>query len=211
MAVLGRDWVIADFVTDIAELVMPALDMVKVIESLPSDINTITDLYKFLKSASGLIYDGMQVKGNAQAAANTLVINFKKQAFFIEYTTFTQVNSQAFFQTYLSPSGIAGLAGAKTISMLVMNGDGSQVALWDTGDDDSWIATNDTDIVHSRHGTIWQEDSSSGNVSWPSVLNHTHHQTLPYTGDGLRPYPNNPMAFLFLCIFIWLGAVRKCL
>lgn len=82
MAVLGRDWVIADFVTDIAELVIPALDMVEVIESLPSDINTITDLYKFLKSASGLIYDGMQVKGNAQAAANTLVNNFKKQAFF---------------------------------------------------------------------------------------------------------------------------------
>ena len=71
---------------------------------------------------------------------------------------------------YLTPDGIAGVLGAKTVSVMVLSGDGKQLAMWNTGSDDSWITTNQHMIVRSKYGSIWQQDPSSGTQDWSDLL-----------------------------------------
>jgi hypothetical protein len=71
---------------------------------------------------------------------------------------------------YLTPSGIAGMVGVKTISMMVLSGDGKQLAMWSTSSDESWITTSQQMTVRSKYGSIWQQDLGSGTEEWSDLL-----------------------------------------
>jgi hypothetical protein len=64
---------------------------------------------------------------------------------------YKNVEEEGILEIYLSPSGIADL-GVSTLSAMVLtvSGDGKQLAIWNTGSDDLWIATDQQTIVRSK-------------------------------------------------------------
>lgn len=169
MASLNPDWAIVDFITDIA-LLLVGVEEIKAVATaaeLPAALNTFRDLYEFLKIAAKLLSGSFSVGSRSAEAALAMADAFKKVAVSIGNGDHKNVDSEGFLSIYLSASGIAGLLGASTVSLVVMSADGKQVALWNTGSDDSWIATGREKIVRSKYGTIWQEDPSAGSVDWP--------------------------------------------
>lgn len=68
------------------------------------------------------------------------------------------------FLNYLNADGVASVAGAETVSVMVLSGDGKQLAMWNSGSDASWIATDHKRVVRSKYGTIWQQDPAAGTV-----------------------------------------------
>ncbi|MFF2041760.1 hypothetical protein ACFVVX_15100 [Kitasatospora sp. NPDC058170] len=69
--------------------------------------------------------------------------------------------------SYLSASGMAGLLGAETASMLVMSSDGKLVTDFDPGTNESWIVTPDG-IRRATHGAA-TVDSAFATFPWTST------------------------------------------
>ncbi|KAL1738594.1 hypothetical protein HDZ31DRAFT_50739 [Schizophyllum fasciatum] len=169
MASLNPDWAIVDFVTDIALLFVGVeeLKAVTTAAELPEALVTIRDLYEFLKIAAKILSGTLSVGSRGPEAALALVEAFSKCSIPISYGDYKNVKDEGVLGMYLSASGIAGLLGASTVSVMVLSGDGKQLAMWNTGSDDSWITTGDQEIVRSKYGSIWQRDPDAGRVSWP--------------------------------------------
>jgi hypothetical protein len=130
---------------------------------LPAAITTIGDLYKALRVGAALVRAG----GRGEAAGKAVVDAFKGNSADIPNGQVKNVREQGTLSTFLNPSGIAGLLGAGTVSLTVMSGDGLQVAQFNSGPDDSWIATGNQTIVRSVYGTLWDQDPTTGSQSWP--------------------------------------------
>jgi hypothetical protein len=102
---------------------------------------------------------------------------FKKTAKQISNQDYKDVHDDNLLN-YLNADGIAAILGAETVSVMVMSGDTKQLAIWNTGSDQSWIATSSKKIVRSKYGTIWQQDPDSWTAIWPDIF-----QEFPW-GDG---------------------------
>ncbi|OCB87781.1 hypothetical protein A7U60_g5104 [Sanghuangporus baumii] len=173
MATLNPDWAIADFVFDIA-LLFTGIEEIKAAATaaeLPATIATVRDLYEFLKIGAEILSGTVSVGTRPTEAALSLVEAFKKTSIPIAPATYKNVKEDGFLGIYLSVDGIASILGASTVSLIVMSGDGKQVAMWNSGGDDSWIATRAEKIVRSKYGTIWQQDAGAGTVDWPVASN----------------------------------------
>ncbi|KAF8969204.1 hypothetical protein BDZ97DRAFT_1796565 [Flammula alnicola] len=153
MAALNPDWAIAT-----SSLTLPYL---------PEEIHSLLDLYQYIKAATDVVKNSGDVGSDAYSAAMALIDGFRQNSVPITYQDYKDVQKEDFLSMYLSASGIASLLGAKTVSLVVMSGDGMQVAMWDTNADDSWIATNQTEIIRSKYGSIWQPDPADGTIAWP--------------------------------------------
>jgi len=168
IASLNPDWAIVDVITDIG-LFFVGVEEIKAVvgaAELPETLSTIRDLFNFLNIARKLVM-GMIAAGTRPAEAGIALLNtFQKISIKISHGDFKNVKSDGVLSIYLSADGIASLAGAKTVSVVVMSEDGKQLAMWNTGADDSWIATRDQRIVRSKYGTIWQDDPNAGTVDW---------------------------------------------
>ncbi|PRY30662.1 hypothetical protein [Pseudosporangium ferrugineum] len=165
LAAGNTGWTIADVLGN-AALMFTGLGELKGIVSageLPAAINTIGDLYKALRVGAALVRAG----GRGYEAGEAVVSAFKKNSADIQNGQVKNVREQGTLSTFLNPSGIAGLLGAGTVSLTVMSGDGLQVAQFDSGPDDSWIATGNQTIVRSVYGTLWDQDPAAGSQSWP--------------------------------------------
>ncbi|KAH6844748.1 hypothetical protein B0I37DRAFT_167614 [Chaetomium sp. MPI-CAGE-AT-0009] len=136
---------------------------------LPETITTLHDLYQFLKTAGHVLSGTNSAGWRGRDAAMKLIDGFKQTAALIPNNSYADVKEEGFADIYLSASGIASLLGAHTISVLVMSSEGNetQLAIWDSGADDSWIAKSNYTIVRSKYGTIWQEDFGQNGVDWP--------------------------------------------
>jgi len=173
MASLSTEWAIIDAIADGALLLAAVADIAAVVttaEALPEVINTLSDLYGYLKVAAQLLRDTGSISSRTTDAAQTLVNAFANTSIPIAFDDYKNVEEEGVLSIYLSPDGIASLLGASTVSVMVMSGDGKQVAMWDTGADDSWIATNQQTIVRSAYGSIWQQDPGAGTQNWSVLL-----------------------------------------
>jgi hypothetical protein len=175
MAALSSEWALIDFITEgalsvllagVSEIEAVAEDVAE----LPTALNSLGDLFAYLKVAVQFLSKTSTTDRRVNTAAQSLVNAFKNTSNQIAFNTYKNVESEDFFNMYLTPSGIAGMAGAKTISMMVVSGDGKQLAMWDTGSDDSWITTGQQTIVRSKYGSIWQQDPGSGTEEWSDLL-----------------------------------------
>jgi hypothetical protein len=165
LAAGNTDWTIADVLGN-AALMLTGVGELKGIVSageLPAAINTIGDLYKALRVGAALVRAG----GRGLEAGKAVVDAFKQNSTDIPNGQVKNVREQGTLSTFLNPSGIAGLLGAGTVSLTVMSADGLQVAQFNSGPDDSWIATSDQTIVRSVYGTLWDQDPTAGSQTWP--------------------------------------------
>jgi hypothetical protein len=169
MAGLTPEWALVDFIVDIALVVDPFDELAAVAEiavSLPTALKTFGDIFKVLQSVGKVLEKGDSSQ-DAVDKANKFVDAFKQTSTHIANNDYTDVYQEDTLTMYLTPSGIAGMLGSATVSLMIMSADGKQSAMWDTGPDNSWIATDQQQIVRSRYGTIWQSDPGSGTQSWP--------------------------------------------
>jgi hypothetical protein len=168
MATLNPDWALADFIVDIGLLVV-SLGRIQAAFAAAAGltINTPRDLFAAIQLAGQIIRGAASVGSHTVDAAQSLVDAFKNTSTLIVYKDYKDVYQEGFLQQYLSPDGIAGMLGAQTVTLMIMSGDGQQVAMWNTGPDNSWIATNNQQIVRSIYGTLWQQDPGAGTENWP--------------------------------------------
>lgn len=166
---LQRDWAIVDFVADIAQFCDGAGELKLLAEGadLPETLETFEDLYQYLNHASRLLSGINKVTTEPDKAAKDFIDGFLKTSLQIPAGEYKEINDKSFIDTYLSADGLAGLFGAKTVSVIAMSQDGKQVAIWDTNVKDSWIATSNQTIVRSVFGELWKESPAEGSIPWP--------------------------------------------
>lgn len=189
MAGLTEEWQIIDGVVGAAELIAACADVAALPEAvaefgteMPAEISTFGELAKFLKAAAKFANTARKATIGFESKVSNLVRTFQQNSVHIPAGQFQNV-SDISISSILTPSTIASFAGADTICLIVMSGDGLYQTSFDSGADDSWILTSDSYFPRSRYGTIWQQDPSSGTQAWqqlpPSVLLNIYMQGLP--------------------------------
>lgn len=170
IASLNPDWALIDFLVDAALLAVAVTELkaATTVLELPKELATMKDLYNFAKIASFLVLGTISTGTRTAEAALAVIEAFKKTGKVIPKQDYKDVHSDNMLN-YLNADGIAAVLGAETVSVMVMSGDGKQFAMWNTGSDESWIATRSNKIVRSKYGTIWQQDPNSGSVAWPKI------------------------------------------
>lgn len=166
---LNLKWAIVDFFVDISLMLVAVgeLKRVTMLAELPETLKTFYDLYKFLKIAITIMSGTVSAGTRPGEAALALVNAFKKNSVRIPSGDYKKVEENGFLSIYLNADGIASLLGAENVSLMVLSGDGKQLAIWNTDSDKSWIATNEQKIVRSKYGSIWQQDPGAGTQNWP--------------------------------------------
>ncbi|MFG2826965.1 hypothetical protein ACGFWI_05710 [Streptomyces sp. NPDC048434] len=163
------DWTIADLVTDVSLMAVGIGEIKGVVNAgkLPAQIATVKDIYEFL-SISGKLLSGTVSAGGRSAEAlteaNQLVTNFKKMSVEVPAGGCRRVSDTSVLD-YLNASGLAGLAGASTKSLIAMTDDGKHVAKFNAGPDTSWIAQKDA-VVQAKYGTLIQPDDKGYRQDW---------------------------------------------
>ena len=168
IAAPNPDWAIVDFLTDVGLMFVGIGEIKSVVTAarLPEALKTIKDIYEFVKIAGKLLSGTISAGTRGPEAALALIEAVKKNSIPIKAGEYKKVNDRGVLGMYLSASGIADLLGASTVSVMVMSGDGKQVANFNTNGDYSWIATSNKKIVRSKYGSIWQQDPGSGSINW---------------------------------------------
>jgi len=208
MATLNPDWALADFVIDMSLLGIAFVKMTSAIAAAADlTLNTPRDLFSALQIAAQFLSGAASAANHGMEGAQALVDAFKNTSTPIADGDFKDVYRESTLSTYLTPDGIAGLLGARTVSLMIMSGDGEQVAMWNTGPDNSWIATNTQQIVRSKYGTIWQQDPSSGTENWP-VGNSSAASVNSSTSSNSQPTSTpNAAATVMKAEAAWVGAL----
>ncbi|KAJ3497465.1 hypothetical protein NLG97_g1881 [Lecanicillium saksenae] len=162
MVGLKSGWAKADAFTD-ASLMIASTAVLALatggagLAAAPVAASTMADVGAAMFYSAGLGFKGFE--------AAQMIEAFKTSSVPVAPQQYADIYDESFFRQYLSPSGIAGMVGAETVSVVILNEATKQVASFDTGPDESWIVKSDK-IVHSIYGSIWQEDSSKPSVSW---------------------------------------------
>lgn len=172
---LNPKWALLDFFLDITLVTIGANDIRALALSaadlgnykVPGKLETLQDLFDYSLAAGYLIVTGSSRPTVQLATAQRFVDSVKKTAVSISRSEYKLINQRNVLEIYLNPSGYAGILGAKTVTVYVMSADGKQTALYNTGPDNSWIATGSKTIVRSKYGTIWQQDPGAGSHAWP--------------------------------------------
>jgi|GEM_PF-6115651 len=160
-------WAIADFAFDIGMIVTGFYEIKAGIEfaELPSEINTLSDLYKLL-TVCGKIVSGTLSAGSRQVeAAQTVIDQIKKNGAPVSPNDHIDASSQGVLGMFLSPSGIAGIFGASTITLVIMKEDGKGTAMFNTNPDYSWISESDG-IWRAKYGHLWVHQDDYPAYPW---------------------------------------------
>lgn len=166
LAAKSVDWTISDFLTDIA-LFAVGIGEIKAglsVAELPANINTMRDLITVMKTIGALLSGTAAVGSRSAEAIKEVVEAFKKNSTKIPPGDYKDILDTGFLD-YLSPSGIAGLLDADTMTLLMMAEEGKKIINFPTNIDYSWIV-NSSDIVRSKYGTLSQEDPDAGRYLW---------------------------------------------
>ncbi|MFD7449631.1 hypothetical protein [Kitasatospora sp. NPDC059827] len=110
----------------------------------------------------------------------TLAAALKKSSITIPAGRVENVFSRFRVTATFIASSIAGMLGAKTVSLLIVAEDGRTVHLT-TDPDHSWIAT-DKGIVRAVYGTLNAQDEEAGFVPWVTHGAEDDTAELPVTG-----------------------------
>lgn len=151
---------IADYVVDAAELAVGVEELKLALvsaEELPVAIETIEDLFKYFKYLYKIHSKTVEVKEGAEKIANDVFSLFTHKAIAIEVGDKENILDQSKL-SYLTPSGIAELFGAKVITVVIMSDEGNLGLQYQTAVDTEWEATqsgvrNSDDTIQYRwHG-----------------------------------------------------------
>ena len=166
---LKPEWALVDVFVDVALLLVAAGELKLIAESaeLPEALVTIAGLFKFMQIAVKLLWASIGAATRPADAVLSIIDAFKGVSTQINVGDAPNVAENSFLN-YLNADGIASLLGAKTLNVMVMTDDGHQFAWFDSGPDDSWIATSHEKIVRSKYGSLWQEDPGAGSIDWPA-------------------------------------------
>lgn len=118
---------------------------------LPATIASLRELYEFIKITGALLSGSISVSPRPAKAV-------KKNSIPIVARDHKDIKDENLLPMHRNASSIAGILGASTVSVMVMSGDGKQVALYNTPPDDSWIAIREQNILRSKYGRSWQKD-----------------------------------------------------
>ena len=166
MATKSLEWQIADFLTDIGLFAVGVGEIKAVVTAyeLPETINTVKDLVQVMKIVAGLLSGTISAGSRSAEAAKELVDAFKESSTEVGQGDYKDVRETGFLD-YLSPSGIAGLLDADTITLVVMTDDGKKFVDFPSNIDYSWIVTPSR-VVRSQYGTLNVEDPDAGQYNW---------------------------------------------
>ncbi|KAL2148286.1 hypothetical protein VTH82DRAFT_2434 [Thermothelomyces myriococcoides] len=169
------EWEIVDVALDAALLSVGIGKLGVALQGIASGgkLKTISQLASFVKklgavaSATGVVKaknaksleDVLRAARNANEKINQTFIKIRRREF-------KCVNEKGFGSIFTRISGFAGLAGARTLQILIKNEDGSRSALFSTHPDHSWIATNRGSIVRAKYGRIWVEQPRGRSINW---------------------------------------------
>ncbi|KAG7093105.1 hypothetical protein E1B28_009391 [Marasmius oreades] len=170
MVSLNADWAITDFITDIGLFLIAVGEIRQLVVDveLPKMIVTLRDLHRFLKiSYTALAETAAAGSRKAADAASALHYAIKKNSIVIPAGQYKQINEKNWLESFFNASAVGSLLVAKTVSLMVMTGDGQRFAMYDTNSDYSWIATKEGKCVRSKYGSVWQQDTQAGVVDWP--------------------------------------------
>lgn len=167
MAAPGLGWAITDFAFDVAMLALGVTELkaIAATAELPATINTVAEFIQFLEIVVQL---GLATAGTALRpveAVQTVMEQFYKVSKAVPNGEAKDIYDKGFFDIYLSPSGLAGMMGAKTLTLIIISDDGKRLAHFDTEPDDTWTVTANNEI-----------DASPSNLDWPTVdpANRSH-------------------------------------
>jgi hypothetical protein len=165
----STEWVIADLVTDAALFAVGVSEIKAVLTGaqLPATINSIADLFAFLKGAGTLLSGTIAVGSRSGEAVLELVRHFKENSVEVPANDYRNVLESSFLD-YFSASGLASLAGAETVTLTIMSSDGLRTAQFGTNNDFSWIIT-EQGAVRAKYGTIWQPSPGDGQNNWSVI------------------------------------------
>jgi hypothetical protein len=170
MAALDPDWAIVDFMVDVSLLLVAVGELKAAVTTmeLPEALVTLRDLYEFLKVAASISLSTASASTRPADAALALLNAFKATGKTIADQGYMEVHDDNALN-YLNADGIAAVLGAQTVSVMAMSGDGKQLAMWNSGADQSWIATSSHKIIRSKYGTIWEQDPDTWTAIWPDI------------------------------------------
>lgn len=175
MAGLTEEWQIIDGIVGAVELIAACADVAALPEAvaefgaeMPAEISTFGDLAKFMKAAAKFANTARKATVGFEGKVSNLVRTFQQNSVHIPAGQFQNVSDLS-ITGILTPSTAAAFAGADTIQLIVMSGDGCYQTSFVSGADDSWILTSDYYFPRSRYGTIWQQDPSAGTQTWQQV------------------------------------------
>jgi len=183
----NKDWALAELLTDASLILTPVgeISAAARLAELPKTIKTVSDLHQYLEVASKL-GNGAFAKGTKAAEELTaLVDKFKQNSTRIPRGSAPNVCDQDSANMYLTASGWGGIFGASTVTLTILSDSttlhseksvegvsvveskavGPKCAQFNTGPDDSWIATF-SGIVRAKYGHLWVPDPESGSHSW---------------------------------------------
>ncbi|KAL2157861.1 hypothetical protein VTH06DRAFT_4914 [Thermothelomyces fergusii] len=170
------DWEIVDLALDVAlsSVAIGKLGIALQGIAAGGELKTISQLASFVKelgavaSAAGIVESRnatslADVLRAARGANEQINRTFTR----IPRGEFGRVYKKGFGSIYMRPSGYAGLAGVRTLQVLIKNEDGSRSALFSTHPDHSWIATDHGSIVRAKYGRIWVQQPGGRSIDWP--------------------------------------------
>lgn len=171
IAALNPAWNITEVFVD-AALLFTAVEEIKALTTageLPKALVTIYDLYQLVKAAAGLLVANASEGTQPSEAVIAVIEAFKASSVHIRYGEALNISNRHSLGIYLNPDGIAKIHGAQTVSLMVLSDHGQQLCMFDSGPDDSWIATSHQLVVRSKYGTLWEENRIGGTHSWPRI------------------------------------------
>jgi hypothetical protein len=157
-------WMLADLGFNVATLFAGVGEIrdVVLLKELPQALDTVKDLYNFLKIMAALGGGMYKVGSGATKVSTEVLAQFKSNSIKVPAQQVVDILNQSSFSNYTSFSGIfASLFDADTFNLLTVTDDGAQVALVSTNPDYSWIVESDR-VVRSVYGTTRTPNPSAG-------------------------------------------------
>ncbi len=164
---VSTGWQLADIFTNVALLftgIGEVEDAVEAVVDFPKAIETIDELVDAVKIIANLAKSGASVYNDNKDTMDSIKQFLQQSCITIQPSTFSDVLQTGGFD-YLSPSGLAGLAGANTVVLYVFNSDLSESACISSGDDISWMVqpseNGGSQVIQVQYGHIWVANPGS--------------------------------------------------
>ncbi|MBK5541490.1 hypothetical protein JFV28_20525 [Pseudomonas sp. TH05] len=160
-------WAIADFAFDVGFIVLGFTEIKAGIEcaELPSEISKTSDLFKLLNVCRKIVLGTISAGSRPTEAAHTIIDQVMKYSVSISPNDHVDASSQDVLGMFLSPSGVAGMLGASTITLLIMKEGGKGTVMYNTNPDYSWISESDG-IWRAKYGHLWVHQDDYPEYRW---------------------------------------------
>lgn len=149
----NKDWVLADFLTDIGTMFIDGYGM----------FNSTKDIWKILYS--------MKFISSEVSTGLKFTEFFKKHSYTVKPGGECKISDKSTSNPlkYLDPSGWAAIFNGKDVTLIVSTDDFKTSIQFNSNSDKSWIAST-RGVVRAKYGTINTEDPHKGLHKWRLAL-----------------------------------------